>query len=169
MKKIILLTALCMQICLFGGILENGYKGAYCALTSSAKTYDFTKAGKNITNIGFSLNNKSGNSIYVQLTNGNKLQRFGQELTNAAELLLKDAVAESPIDISKDTELILYDTKTKKKILSAKFTPNKTIYINWNGKTLYKQQGPLGGMTGVNDNCYSLKNNVEDLDIAITR
>lgn len=167
MKKIVLLSILCMHIALSAGILEKGYQGVYCAVTGNAKTYDFKKAGKNITNVGFSLNNKSGKAVYFKLINGNVLQRLGQDLTKPADLLIKNAVAEAVIDISNVTELALYSATDGKKILTARFTPNKTIYINWNGKNLYAQQGPLGGITGVNDNCYSLKNNVADSDITI--
>lgn len=168
MKKTSLLLMLCIQVALFGGILEKGYEGVYCAITGSAKTYDFKKAGKNITNIGFSLNNKSDSAVYFRLVNGNIFQRLGQNVTQPADLLIKNAVAEAAIDVSNVTELTLYNTKGVK-ILTAHFAPEKTIYINWDGKTLYKQKGPLGGITGVNDNCFSLANNVADSDITIIR
>lgn len=169
MKKILLLLILGAHIPLMADILSGGYKGAFCKIAGTTKTYNPTGAGKNSTNIGFSLQNKSGKEVYIQLVNGNALQRFGQKLSGNIERLADGAVAEMPLDTSKDTTLTLYRNNQgqAEKIVTASFAKGKTIYINWDGKTLYKQKGPLGGLTNVNDNCYSLENNVSDADIKI--
>lgn len=169
MKKIIILASIVMASApVFAGILEGGYKGVSCKLTGSEKVYSPKTGGKNTTDIAFSLNNKSGGAIYFKVNNGGAITRFGQSLTKGADLLTKNAVAESKLDISNKTILTIYDNKGTE-LIEAEFPKNKTIYINWDGTNLYKQKGPLMGLTGVNDNCYSLKNNVADNEIKIKR
>ena len=124
--------------------------------------------GKNTTNIGFSLHNKGSHAIYIDVRNEKGLEKAGNFLKNLvqkeADTVLKDRFLDKPIDISKDTTLIIYN-KDGKEIYKATFTKNKTIYINWDGSKLYPQRGPLKGLTKATDAGYSLRKNVIQSDI----
>ena len=143
-------------------------------------TYNWSGGGKDTTKIGFSLHNKSSKAIYVEVANESLVKETGVEgfLQKtfggpALRRVLKGAFLDLPLNTAKDTTVTLYncesldscDTSAKNILYKASFPKNKTIYINWAQNKLYKQQGPLKGITGATDNGYDLKKNVGDADI----
>lgn len=143
-------------------------------------TYNWSGGGKDTTKIGFSLHNKSNKTIYVTVDNDSLVKEKGVEgfLQKtfggpAVRRVLKGAFLDLPLNTAKETIVTLYDcdsldsceASAKNILYKATFPKNKTIYINWAQNKLYKQQGPLKGITGATDNGYDLKNNVGDGDI----
>jgi hypothetical protein len=163
----------------------------------SAKNMTYSWAGgKDTTKVGFSLRNKSGKDIYVTAENDSLLRgsniasQFLQKHFGEPDLYLlkNNKFLDLQLNIEKPTKLTLYDCasldgcdiKKARKVIQATFTPNKTIYINWDGSKLYKQRGPLKGLGGkvkdagepitnliphATDQGYNLSNNVDDNDI----
>jgi hypothetical protein len=115
----------------------------------------------------FSLHNKSSKTIWIEINNGRGLWESAKALVmTEADGILPDRFYDKTIDISKKTELAIYDNN-KKVLAKVTFPLNKTIYINWDGATVYPQRGPLKGLTGKTDKKYSLKNNVKKGEITI--
>lgn len=117
---------------------------------------------------GFSIHNKSNKRILVEVKNNIGLfdKMKAAVMTEAVEMAV-DAFYDKKIDITKKTEVVLYAVDTKQPVSKATFSPNKTIFINWDGQKIYPQRGPLKGLTGKTDKGYSLKNNVSARDIAL--
>lgn len=117
----------------------------------------------------FSFHNKSKKVVYVQVINGFKGKLVSFMLTDTIAVL-PDKFCDLPykdikdIDITKDTFVRIYD-KDQTQLAGAKFAKNKTIYINWDGKDIYPQRGPLKGLKNKTDKGYSTKNNVKKTDI----
>ena len=115
---------------------------------------------------GFDILNKSTAPIYITLTNGAK--KFDKVLIPVWEKG-KDIAGAINIDISKKhTSLSIYKSLSDQKPIVHTFTPNKTIYLTYDGK-LRPQTGPWLGLLGVTEKGYPLKNNVKSADIIATK
>lgn len=150
-----------------------------------AKSVSYSWAGAaGTTKIGFSLHNKSSQQIFVTVENDSLIKEKGvsgflQKTFGGPSLyrVAKGAFLDLSLNIAKPTKLTLYDcssldqcdTSNARIISKVTFTPNKTIYINWDGKKVYKQRGPLKGITQATDKGYDLANNVETSDIKTTQ
>ncbi len=149
------------------------------ALDAKNLTYSWS-GGESSTKIGFSLHNKSSKTLYVTVENDSLIKEKGvsgflQKTFGGPNMyrVLKGAFLDLPLNIAKSTKLTLYDcssldecdTSSARIIKRVTFTPNKTMYINWDGSKIYKQQGPLKGLTKATDKGYELNNNVIESDI----
>jgi hypothetical protein len=163
--------------------------------TFSAKNMTYNWAGgKDTTKVGFSLRNLWGDVVYVTVENesvtgvSNLESLFIEKRSGQPDLyqLSGHMFLDLELNIEKPTKLTLYDctsldscdiTKARK-LIQATFTPNKTIYINWDGSKLYQQRGPLkssGGklkdtakampIANATEQGYDLSNNIDDSDI----
>jgi hypothetical protein len=123
---------------------------------------------------GFSLHNKAGKAIWVTVNNdqslGKKVEGF---FTTKANKVTNKAFYDKDIKTNKETELIVFDDN-ENELVKATFTKDMTIYVNWDGKKLYPQRGPLKGVLGkvskklgLTDQGYSLANNVTEDDITV--
>jgi hypothetical protein len=146
------------------------------------------KAAKGVkaTAIGFSLRNKTKKPIYVMIKNNSFGYEQQKELIGKVKGLVTkneaiypvepDQFLDLPMNVSNYTTLKILNASTlneakeatatnKAPVLSATFTPDKTMYVNWDGTSLYPQQGPLSGKANVTDRCYGLNKNVKKEDI----
>lgn len=147
-----------INLSLAAGILTGGYKGVVCTIIG-AKKYDASKSDNGFTNVAFSFVNKSPSRVTIKLAN-KSLGTAGESVA----ILNASQVYESTLDLTSKTSLNILDSK-QNKLAQLNFAQGKTIYINWDGNKAYPQKGPLGGLSGMTDACYSLEKNVQNFDI----
>ena len=135
-------------------------------MSALGKEYNWTLGGNNTgyTNIGLSFKNKGTQTVVIGVANaslGHEEKRFQVQASQGANIVL---------DLKSDTQLSIYNCKGLVEcyqyghttlLVRARFTPQKTIYVKWDGNQITPQKGILGK----NDDGLSLKHNVTQKDI----